>query len=185
VRVDRYKNFLSLEECNILNEWVDKAISNKWMNLGFNTQKRYTTRQYGSRFEYPQIVLDISKRIRSFCGVDSYPLIEGHGLDGVVVSCIFGESDVYKHKDSPSKEGLATLRCNVMTRKSDGGGILYLDEQLIDVEVGELHCYLASDFEHYVTEVQGETGRVLWMFGAHVPFEDWESGKIKFNNPIV
>jgi hypothetical protein len=201
MRIERYKNFLTLEECNSLNVWVDEGIKNKWLNVGMGAlpngnllmrdvngelihlyNKRFTTRLTGNRFQYPQIVLDISNRIRKFCGIDFYGLIEGHGRDGVVVSCTFGEGDVYKHKDSPSEEGLATLRCNVMTRKPDGGGTLHIGEQPIDVEVGELHCYLASDFEHYVTEVQGETGRVLWMFGAHVPFEDWESGKIKFNN---
>jgi hypothetical protein len=66
-----------------------------------------------------------------------------------------------------------------MTRKVDAGGVLYLEGQPVDIEVGELHCYLASDFSHQVTEVKGETPRVLWMFGAYVPSQDWESGAIK------
>jgi hypothetical protein len=33
--------------------------------------------------------------------------------------------------------------------------------------------------------VEGDTSRVLWMFGAYVPKEDWELGKIKFNNPLA
>lgn len=53
---------------------------------------------------------------------------------------------------------------------------LYVTYQIVFV-----HCYLASDFEHYVTEVQGETNRILWMFGAAVPKEDWENGTIKMN----
>ena len=58
-------------------------------------------------------------------------------------------------------------------------GQVYVENNKIDIEVGELHCYLASDYEHYVTEVKGETPRILWMFGAYVPKEDWESGKIQ------
>jgi hypothetical protein len=190
MKIERYKNFLSQEDCNILNEWVDEGVEKKWLDLGisrgqFDYKKRVTNRLYGDRFEYPQIVLNISNRIRKFCGIDSYGLIEGHGRDGVVVSCTFLGGDVYEHQDPKSRIGLSALRCNVMTRDSDAGGKLYVGGEHIDIEVGELHCYLASDFKHSVTEVEGETSRVLWMFGAYVPFEDWESGKIKFNNPLA
>ena len=187
MRLERHQNFLSQEDCNILNDWVDEGVKNKWLDFGIsrkqsNYTKRVTSRLYGNRFEYPQIVLDISNRIRKFCGVDSYGLIEGHGRDGVVVSCTFLGGDVYKHQDPKNQNELSALRCNVMTRGSDAGGKLYVGGEHIDIEVGELHCYLASDFEHYVTEVEGDTSRVLWMFGAYVPKEDWESGRIKINN---
>jgi hypothetical protein len=57
------------------------------------------------------------------------------------------------------------LRCNVLTRKADNGGELYVGGNKIDINVGDLHCYLPSTVEHYVTEVKGKTSRVLWMFG--------------------
>jgi len=191
MRIERHKNFLTSEECNLLNVWVDEGVEKKWLDIGitenrfgyvWNT-KRVTSRMYGNRFQNPQIALDISNRIRKFCGIDSYGLIEGHGRDGVVVSCTFPDGDVSEHQDSYSKfeNGLSALRCNVMTRSADTGGKLYVGGEHLDIEVGELHCYLASDFKHKVTEVEGETSRVLWMFGAYVPAEDWESGKIKFN----
>lgn len=187
MRIERYKNFLSPEKCHALNVWVDEAVGKKWMDVSISTEgigytKRVTSRLYGSRYEYPQVVLDVSNHIRSFCGVDSYGLIERHGRNGVVVSCTFSGGDVYKHQDPKSIGGLSALRCNVMTRGSDAGGKLYVNGKHIDIEVGELHCYLASDFEHYVTEVEGDTSRVLWMFGAYVPKEDWESGRIRINN---
>jgi hypothetical protein len=190
MRLERHKKFLTPDECLTLNSWVTEAVKNKWVDVGIsrgsgNYEKRFTSRLYGDRFEYPQIVRDISIRIRSFCGIDSYPLIEGHGRDGVVVSCTFDGGDVYKHKDPFANGGYSALRCNVMTSSPTHGGKLYVDGQHIDIDVGELHCYLASDFEHYVTEVQGETNRILWMFGAAVTKEDWELGKIKFNNPLA
>jgi hypothetical protein len=189
MRLERHKNFLLKEECLLLNQWVDEGIEKKWLDVGFNnytkvvdTTKRVTNRLYADRFKYSQTALDISNRIRKFCGIDSYGLIEGHGRDGVVVSCTFPGGDVYEHQDPKSESGLSALRCNVMTRDSDAGGKLYVGGEHIDIEVGELHCYLASDFKHSVTEVEGETSRVLWMFGAYVPKEDWESGKIKINS---
>ena len=188
MRIERHKNFLTPEECAALNVWVDEGVEKKWLDVGIsrgqpNYTKRVTSRLYGNRFKYPQIVLDISNRVRKFCGVDSYSLIEGgHGRDGIVVSCTFPGGDVYEHQDPKLIYELSALRCNVMTRGSDAGGKLYVGGKHIDIEVGELHCYLASDFRHYVTEVEGNTSRVLWMFGACVPKEIWESGRIKINN---
>jgi hypothetical protein len=186
MRLDRHKNFLSLEECEILNAWVDKATKENWLDSGvdkngnpYDKNKRVTSRFYGDRFDYPQIVLDISKRIRNFYKVDCYDLIEGHGKNGVVVSNIFNGGNTYTHKDLRSSKGLSALRLNIMTRKPNAGGVLHLCEKPIELDVGELHCYLASEFLHGVSQVEGKTSRILWMFGAYVPLEYWESGRIK------
>jgi hypothetical protein len=190
MRIERHKNFLSPEECSTLNSWVMKAIDNKWLDQSLSRgdwtyKKRLTTRMYGDRFEYPQFVLDISNKIRSFCGISSYDIVEGHGRDGVLCSCTFDGGDVYLHADGLTEKGLYVLRCNVVTQAPDSGGKLYVADELVDVEAGELHCYLASGFAHEVTSVEGNTPRILWMFGAAVPYEDWENGAIKFNNPIA
>jgi hypothetical protein len=67
-----------------------------------------------------------------------------------------------------------------MSQAADDGAELFVGGEKVDIKVGDLHCYLASDYEHYVTEVKGNTSRVLWMFGAYVPKEDWENGDIKY-----
>ena len=186
MRIEIYRNFATQEEINALNEWVELGVKNKWLDLGIdgknNTTRRLTSRMYGHMYEYPQVVMDVSKKIRTFVGVESYPLITGHGKNGVVVSYTYSGGDVYKHKDPKSFDGLSTLRCNILTQKADTGGVLYVDGQRIDIEVGDLHCYLVSEHEHWATEVEGKTPRIMWMFGAHVPAEDWNSGKIKLNN---
>jgi hypothetical protein len=89
---------------------------------------------------------------------------------------------VYKHKDPKSIDGLATLRCNILTQAADAGGILYIEGQQVDVKEGDLHCYLVSEHEHWATEVEGSTPRIMWMFGAHVEANDWNSEKIKVKN---
>jgi hypothetical protein len=187
MRLERYKNFLSLEECTELNAWVDEATAKNWLGAGinargepYNSDKRVTSRFYGHLFEYPQLVLDISKRVRLFYDVDSYELIAGHGRDGVVVSNTFNTGDVYSHKDPQSAaNGFSALRLNILTRKPTSGGVLHIEDQPIELEVGELHCYLASEFTHGVSTVGGDVPRVLWMFGAYVPMQAWESGAIK------
>ena len=184
MRIDIYPNFATQEEVNALNEWAELGVKNKWLDSGItdyhhSTNKRLTSRMYGSRYEYPQIVRDISDRIRKFVGIDSYPLIEGHGRDGVVVSYTYPGGDVYKHKDPKSIDNLATLRCNILTQKADAGCQLYVDGEPVNIDVGDLHCYLVSEHEHWATPVEGNTPRIMWMFGAHVPAEDWNNGKIK------
>jgi hypothetical protein len=37
---------------------------------------------------------------------------------------------------------------------------------------------LVSEYEHYVTVVEGSTVRVNWMFGAYLPANVWEDGQI-------
>ena len=188
MRIDIYPNFANKEEINLLNQWAELGVLNKWLGTGITKQglsnKRLTSRFYGFRYEYPDIVRNLSERIRKFVGVDCYPMIDGHGKNGVVVSYTMDGGDVYKHKDPKSITGLATLRCNILTQKADEGGVLYVGGQQVDVEVGDLHCYLVSEHEHWADEVKGDTPRIMWMFGAHVPAEDWNSGKIKVNDGL-
>ncbi len=187
IRFEHYKNFITLQECAELNAWADKGVVNKWLDVGIsrknnNYTKRVTSRLYAKRYEYPEIVHSISSRIRQFCSLSDYELITGHGKDGVVVTCTFPGGDVYEHLDPRSETGLSALRCNILTRASDSEGILSIDGVARKIAVGDLHCYLVSEHMHCVSEVIGNTSRVMWMFGAYVPREDWDSGLIKFGN---
>ncbi len=189
MRVEIIKNFLSQEEIDLLNKWTILGVRNKWLDFGItsNYQKietRLTNRFYGSLFTYPEKVLEISDKVRDVVGVANYPLIEGHGKNGIVVSYTMPRGDVYKHKDPKSKEGLSTLRCNILTQKAEQGGVLFVEGKQINIEVGDLHCYLVSDHEHWATEVKGNTPRIMWMFGAHVPSDDWNNKKIKVNDGL-
>ena len=165
------ENFLSINDCNKLNEWVDLGVQNKWLDKGVNRgsswvyEKRLTTRPYAERFDYSADVYDIQKKISKFLNIeDLLKSVYGGGKDGIVVSCTFPGGDVYPHSD-PREGNLEVLRCNVLTRAADDGGNLYVGGNKIDINVGDLHCYLPSTIEHYVTEVKGQTPRVLWMFG--------------------
>lgn len=183
MRLEITPNFLSQDECDVLNAWVYEGVKNKWLDKGIctgkSTDKRLTSRLYGQRFEYPKEVLELSNKIRNFAGVADYQIIEDHGKNGVVVSYTKSSGDVYKHKD-PKHSGMSALRCNIMTQAAEYGAELFVNNEKVAIKAGDLHCYLASDFEHYVTEVKGNTPRILWMFGAYVPKEDWENGKIKY-----
>lgn len=186
MRIDVYPNFASQEEIKALNEWVNLGVEHKWLDIGLSRgspcSNRLTSRFYGTRFEYPEVALKLHARIRDTLGLSEYPLILGHGRDGIVVSYTMSGGDVYRHKDPKGNNGLATLRCNIMTQKADSGCQLYIEGQSVALNVGDLHCYLASEHDHWATPVEGITPRIMWMFGAHVPAEDWDNNKIRMKD---
>lgn len=187
MRLEIVKKFLSTDECTMLNQWVENGIKDNLFDLGFgltdSLSKRATTRRSGGRFKYPDEIIAISNKIREYVGVSDCPLVEGgHGRDGIVVSCTFEGGNVFKHFDPPVHPTLSTLRCNVMTQKPVDGGVLHIDGKPIDLEAGDLHCYLASEHEHHVDQVVGKTPRILWMFGALVDKKSWDNNVIKFGD---
>lgn len=168
------KNFVSPKECAQLNSWVAEGVDKKWLDVGISRGSdweytdRVTTRKYGDRFEYPAVVYKVFDKITDFLGLHDEPKsVVGGGKDGVVVSCTFPGGDVYPHRD-PMEGDLHVLRCNIMTQAADKGAELYIGGKKIDLDVGELHCYLPSYVEHYVTKAEGNTPRIMWMFGYQV-----------------
>jgi hypothetical protein len=186
MRLEIVKNFLSPSELSTLNEWAQVGVANKWLDLGMGavvgdsafTDKRLTSRFYSDRYRYSAEVLDIANRVRSYCGVANYPIVDSDGRDGIVVSYTIDGGDVPPHRDGRKRETLALLRCNILTQVPDSGGVLHVDGSPVELAAGDLHCYLASEHEHYVTPVSGDTPRILWMFGAQVDAGAWNSGQI-------
>lgn len=180
MRVDVIKGFLPEADCIELNAWTEHAAKNGLLSTGLTrnglTNNRLTSRLNSFKYVYPQLVIDTSNKVREFVGVSEYPLITGHGRDGVVVSYTTNGGDVYKHRDPSSQTdpNLGTLRCNILTQKPEAGGELYVEGRKIELEVGDLHCYMVSKYHHWATPVVGNTARIMWMFGAHVPEQAWE-----------
>jgi hypothetical protein len=163
-----------------MNNWVDEGVKKKWLDNGISRgsdweyQKRVTTRNYADRFEYSPVVYQVFNQISEHLGLQDIPKsTTGAGKNGVVVSCTFPGGDVYPHRDPMEGPDLHVLRCNIMTRDSDSGGQLFIGGDKIDIGVGDLHCYLPSAVEHYVTPVEGNTSRIMWMFGYKMSIIDF------------
>jgi hypothetical protein len=181
-KIVRFFNFIDQETCDKLNAWVDRGVRNKWLDKGISRgsgwvyDKRVTTRAYADRFDYPEIAYEVFDKITEYMGFKNIPKsVNGGGKDGIVVSCTFPGGDVYSHIDPMEPEGRHVLRCNILTRKADSGAKLYINDEHYDVQVGEMHCYLPSNQPHYVTEAEGETSRVMFMFGYQVTEEFWNN----------
>lgn len=183
-----FENFIDNKTCSELNKWVYEGVEKKWLDRGAKNggsgltyDKRLTTRPYGDRFEYPEVVFEVFDQITKFLNIGHLSKsVTGGGKNGVVVSYTYPGGDVYVHKDRMEPKG-HVLRCNVMTQMADGGGELFVDDEKVDIKVGDLHCYLASKSKHYVTKVKGNTPRILWMFGYQCSLEEFEKIRDKYH----
>ena len=179
MRISILPGFVNQSEIFEMNSWVEQGVANKWLDFGSvylknnKTDKRLTTRACGDRFDYPDIVYDVFNRIKKNYSLEDLTVPPNQGKDGIVVSYIKTQGDVFPHKD-PKANGLSTLRCNIVTQESEEGGDLFVGSKHVPLSPGDLHCYLASEYEHHVTTVKGCTPRILWMFGFLINKERWE-----------
>lgn len=181
MRFESTKNYLTPEECAQLNSVTQYGYDNGQMTLGINTELRYTSRLNTSLYTYPQGVLDLATRIRTYCGVASYPIITGQGTDAIVTNYMLTNADIFSYQAQQNPNtGAAQFWAFVVTQASDGGAILQLNGVDYPVEVGELYCYLTSEVNQYTTHLTGTTPRICWMFGNWVPAADWENGTIVY-----
>lgn len=179
MRFESTKNFLTQAECDQLNGVTQYGYDNGMMTLGLNTQLRYTSRIDTSLYTYPQVVLDLASRVRTYCGVSGYPIITGQGSDAIVTNYMPTGADIFSYQafTNPT-DGAGQFWAFIVTQASESGGVLQLNGVDYPVEVGELYCYMTSDTTQYTTPVSGATTRICWMFGNWVPASDWENGTI-------
>lgn len=173
------RNFILPEECKILNDWCQEAISGNqfvdgitgdWINKNFErTQTRFTNRM-SNNIEYCSLVYDIQQKIRAnFAIVSKSDIIRNHGKDGVVVSVTFNDGDVYKHKDPNVGEGLSGARFNILSSKAESGGVIHVEDKTYELNEGDMMAYLVTDLFHSVEKCNGNKPRTLFMFGFCVP----------------
>jgi hypothetical protein len=182
------KNFLTEEERLGLYNWaVDSAAKRESFVNGISYSERVETRvttRIAENINYPEIAYTIKNKVQSFMtGLDKCPIIDkGHGKDGLVVSVTYDGGDVYPHVDpkTPEMDGglpLCGLRCNILVSAPDSGGTIHIDNKEFNLDSGDLHCYLVTEYHHSVDVCHGTTPRVLFMYGWVVSKNDWESGK--------
>lgn len=173
-----FKGLLTRAECKKLNVLALGYLESGVL-LQNGSEGRYTTRCVDEDFKFDGFVYEISNRIREAAGVQKYKLEKGKGSNGVGLAVTLNNGYLKLHVDPRSLEGFVTYRCNVFSQKSDAGGELVIYDKVADLDIGDVHCFAASEEPHIVMPSKGTTPRILWMFGAHIPVADWESEKIK------
>jgi len=173
------RNFISTEECAILNDWSQQAIAEgqfvdgvtgNWSEQKFEKTNKRLTNRMSENIEYCQLVYDIQEKIRNHFEIASNAdVIRNHGKDGVVVSVTFNDGDVYKHKDPSVGTGLSGARFNILSSKAENGGLIHVEDKTYELNEGDLMAYLVTDLLHSVEKCNGNKPRTLFMFGFCVP----------------
>jgi hypothetical protein len=173
------RNFISQDECDALNSWVDSAIeedqfvegvTGDWDKKEFSITKKRLTNRMSEKIEYCSLVYAIQQKLReSFPAISNSEVIKNHGKDGVVVSVTYNDGDVYKHKDPSVGEGLSGARFNILSSKAESGGLIHVEDKTYELNEGDLMAYLVTDLYHSVDVCNGNNPRILFMFGFCVP----------------
>jgi hypothetical protein len=179
MRFESTKNYLTPEECAQLNGVTQYGYDNGQMTLGVRTTLRYTSRIDPELYTYPQGVFDLATRVRAYCGVANYPVINNQGATGIVTNYMPTNADIFPYQawQNPT-DNAAQFWAFIVTQAPESGGVLQINGYEYPVEAGELFCYLTSEVRQYTTPVFGPTTRICWMFGNWVPAQDWENGTI-------
>jgi len=191
-RLERIPEFISKEEQKTLIDWIDEKLSKGEIPFGYTydrvirnhiiNKKRRTTRVSEKPIDFPQVAYDTQKRLLDTfewtdnCRIE--PICNGNKESGMIVIATFPGGDTHKHRDSKVILGRSATRFNIILQKPESGGELYVEGENFACDERELHCYNVTDNTHWVTEVQGDKPRYIWIFGMSIPQSDWENGKV-------
>jgi hypothetical protein len=135
---------------------------------------RLTTRFSNNHYiNYPKTSYDIQNRIVNLLGLELCKKPPSF-FDGIVNGIGFEGGSICSHVDPIYFEGTQTLHCNVVSQKSNTGGVTVIENVAYEIDEGDLLCYVVSKLKHEVTPTAGDKNRILWVFGFCVTDEKLE-----------
>jgi hypothetical protein len=178
VNVKVVKNFINQDEIDVLNDWSIMNFENNRHQYNdphmdnYHDETRFTTRLGNTEdylkkeynINYPSLALDIKDRIIDLFRMDGVRTPPSY-FNGIVNGIGFENGSICNHIDPIYYEGTETMHCNIITQKSESGGITIIEGVQYDIEEGDLLCYIVSRQYHEVTKTLGKTKRILWVFG--------------------
>ncbi len=159
-----YKNFVSIEECNILSNWIIENKDDTFFKDAKMKGKRLTTR-YSDNFVFPKLAYGIQNKIIKKLNLKNYYL--ANFKDGMVASYAEPGDTCYIHKDPVWVEDTITLHCNIKLSDHMGGSPI-IEGKEINLNKGDMWLYPVSDVNHGSNIVKGISPRTLWIFGFSI-----------------
>jgi hypothetical protein len=165
------KNFIDRNTANSLNNWCMNNYKKSFFtdaNMG-TKDTRYTTRftKDWESFSFPDECYVIKNKIINELELLNFKM--PNFKDGIVCGIGFDGGDIYEHVDPTYYEKTITLHCNILSRKSNAGGNIYINDVFVPVKERDLLCFKVSRDKHRVDKIQGDRERILWVFGFCIP----------------
>ena len=162
--LDSRKEFITEDERIALMDWMDNSGKLvKGLSRGeYSYTDRMTTRLNPEVIRFPDEAYAIRRRIMDIYNMKSSDVGSvAHG-DGMIAVKTFSGGDTYKHTD-PTDNGEHQITMNILLQNSTEGGLLHILDAPVPLEERELHCYVATRHEHFVTPSKGDT-RYMWIY---------------------
>ena len=167
-KVTVIKNFLSKEECQLLNEWTLTNKEMEYFKKGKGADNRKTTRYSNSiNFSYPKVITDKFEQFRKEFNVVNLNLIQ-QGKDGIINALSYDGSELELHTD-PAYDEYQSFHITIQTSKADVGGDLIANGIVYNVEEGDAICFFASAVKHATNITKGNKPRIVWILGLQYP----------------
>lgn len=177
MNVVRVQDFITVEEAQVLTDWVLQNRGKPYfIDANMGGTRKTTRYSFDVNFDYPAEAIAIRKRVVELLGKTEAEKFEVRPpfKKGIVASYAPPGDTCYKHKDPKWVAGFHTLHCNVLSQAPEGGGVVVIKKVPHEMRERELFCYLVSRDRHEITEVLGSNARVMWIFGFCVLDADWE-----------
>lgn len=163
------KNFISNNTVKVLNEWAYETISSQPhlfydANMGLKGT-RLTTRYNKNcdKLSFPAQAFELRVKIARYLNIKNYK--DPNYCHGIVCGIGYNNGSIYEHTDPVYHEGTYTLHCNVITQAAESGGITIIDYIPYPTKPNDILVYPVSKVKHSVTTIEGNTPRILWVFG--------------------
>lgn len=190
-RFERIPNFITRDEADELIAWIDTAIEDGYLtdaplkSVG-GYDSRLTSRNYDGDVPFPQVAYDIRQRI-----LDTFewtpiskiePINQGKGVMAIITRP-GGDTKphydpLFRNPDNP-QDFMPAVRFNIILQNAEKGGELYVEGENRACDELELHAYNVTRLKHWVTKVEGEKPRYIFLFGMLIPNDDWEFKKVR------
>lgn len=167
------RNFISKYSVNLLNQWTlancNREIFEDAKMDTFNAATRFTTRaaneSIAPNINYPVSAFIIKQKIIDHFGLEGYKSPPSYS-HGIVNGIGYGGGDIVEHIDPVYYSGTKTVHFNIITQQADTGGHIIVDGvKYNDLTPQDLMIYQVSEVYHEVTRTEGNTPRILWVFG--------------------
>jgi hypothetical protein len=167
-KVTVIKNFLTKEECDLLNDWTSANKDMVWFRKGKGADNRKTTRySSGFDFNYPEIIIQKFNKFRKKFNIEHLNKIE-QGRDGIINALSYEGSELELHTD-PAYGDYQSFHITVQTSKAEVGGDLIADGVVYEVNEGDAVCFFASAVKHATNVTKGDKPRIVWILGLQYP----------------
>lgn len=183
MRIETIKNFVSVEEAELLNKFVFDSIEQGLFVDGrasrhLNKEGAHMVSRFNKGLTYPDVAFVVRKRIMDCFELDEDSVYKMFNDSGIAVNCSFKGGQLWKHVDARENDK-SLLRCTVVTSQPNKGGIFHVEDAPLTLSDTDLYACLVSEHQHFCTENEDEKPRIVWQFGFNVDVNDWNSGKIK------